>query len=111
MGSTGAALHCNTLHCTALQGLHRHWWLGPCSHQGQNAGYAWLEEDGRCPYDGKVGGECRRGAGGLQVWREGGSDVMQEEMVVARAGETMARGERRQRVQAAWSTAWPGAAS
>ena len=50
--------------------------------RGRNAGYAWLEEDGRylrivimmfihirCPYDGRV-------------WREAGSDVHLEQMLV-----------------------------
>jgi len=52
----------NTL-CISWHGLYRHWWLGPCTHSGQNAGVGWLEEDGRCPYDGKV-------------WRAGGTDKL-----------------------------------
>ena len=50
----------NTL-CISWHGLYRHWWLGPCTHVGKNAGVGWLEEDGRCPYDGSN-------------WRAGGTD-------------------------------------
>ena len=40
--------------------------------RGRNAGYAWLEEDGRCPYNGRV-------------WREAGSDLHLEQMLVGRS--------------------------
>jgi len=50
----------NTL-CISWHGLYRHWWLGPCTHVGKNAGVGWMEEDGRCPYDGSN-------------WRAGGTD-------------------------------------
>jgi len=58
--------------CLSWHARYRHWWLGPCTHRGRNAGYAWLEEDGRCPYDGRV-------------WREAGSDVHLEQMLVGRS--------------------------
>ena len=57
--------------CLSWHGLYRHWWLGPCTHRGQNSGYAWLEEDARCPYQGRV-------------WREAGTDALQAGMLVAR---------------------------
>jgi len=53
----------NDIHtlCISWHGLYRHWWLGPCTHMGLNAGVGWLEEDGMCPYDGRI-------------WRAGGTD-------------------------------------
>ena len=51
--------------------------------RGRNAGYAWLEEDGRCPYDGRV-------------WREAGSDLHLEQMLVGRSSCMQ------------WGTVWKG---
>ena len=51
--------------------------------RGRNAGYAWLEEDGRCPYNGRV-------------WREAGSDLHLEQMLVGRSSCMQ------------WSTVWTG---
>jgi len=58
----------NTL-CISWHGLYRHWWIGPCSTLGLNAGVGWLEEDGRCPYDGSI-------------WRAGGTDARVVDLVV-----------------------------
>jgi len=49
------------LWCLWWHGLYRHWWLGPCKLMGRNVGVGWLEEDARCPQEGKV-------------WRAGGTD-------------------------------------
>eukprot|EP00092_Neocalanus_flemingeri_P024752 GFUD01026841.1.p1 GENE.GFUD01026841.1~~GFUD01026841.1.p1 ORF type:complete len:501 (+),score=103.73 GFUD01026841.1:277-1779(+) len=58
----------NTL-CISWHGLYRHWWLGPCSLSGANGGVGWLEEDGRCPYDGRI-------------WRAGGTDRLMKGTLV-----------------------------
>ena len=44
---------------------YRHWWVGPCENIGRNAGYAYLDEDYTCPFD-----------GAKQTWRRGGSDQL-----------------------------------
>jgi hypothetical protein len=46
---------------------YRHWWVGPCENVGNNAGFAYINEDTSCPYpyfnnDFKL------------TWRRGGSD-------------------------------------
>jgi len=58
----------NTL-CISWHGLYRHWWMGPCTHIGKNAGVGWLEEDAKCPYDGSV-------------WRAGGTDKVMKGSLV-----------------------------
>jgi len=55
--------------CISWHGLYRHWWMGPCTHMGKNAGVGWLEEDGMCPYDGSV-------------WRAGGTDRLMKGALV-----------------------------
>lgn len=47
--------------CLSWHGRYRHWWIQGCDFIGNNGGVAWLEEDGRCPYDGVT-------------WRRGGTN-------------------------------------
>lgn len=61
--------------CLSWHGLYRHWWLGPCTHRGLNAGMSWLEEDARCPDQGKV-------------WRAGGTDKLMPRTKVVTYGKT-----------------------
>ena len=50
---------------------YRHWWIGPCDLIGQNAGFAYIQEDVSCP------AECKKEKGAdcsSMTWRRGGSD-------------------------------------
>ena len=69
MGSSGRSLLAQLLGesmeadewCVSWHGEYRHWWITSCHAVGTNYGWAWLEEDVRCPYKGTK-------------WRRGGSD-------------------------------------
>lgn len=51
--------------CLSWHAQYRHWWFNLCTNAGTNGGFGWLEEDGKCPYDGIR-------------WRAGGSDELRE---------------------------------
>ena len=50
-------------YCISWHGQYRHWWLQSCNFAGNNGGIGWLEEDARCPDQGRT-------------WRRGGSDAV-----------------------------------
>ena len=45
-------------YCVSWHSKYRHWWITACSTVGHNQGWAWLEENVRCPY---TGNRWRRG--------------------------------------------------
>lgn len=51
--------------CISWHAQWRHWWFTLCSHAGINSGFSWMEEDGKCPYNGLT-------------WRRGGDDTLKE---------------------------------
>ena len=56
--------------CVSWHGRFEHWWMTSCDDIGQNNGWAWLEENVRCPYLGTT-------------WRRGGSDRVLSSKLVA----------------------------
>ena len=55
--------------CISWHGQYRHWWIQSCGFAGNNGGIGWLEEDARCPEEGRI-------------WRRGGSDAVMNHTIV-----------------------------
>ena len=69
-------------HCIYWHSL-GHWWLGSCDPPGVNSGYAYLQPDKTCPYDGAA-----------KEWKRAGSDRVLEKFQVTEAtGESLGKWE------------------
>ena len=70
--------------CMWWQRQHRHWWIGPCANIGNNAGFAYIEEDvGRpaeCKTDMSKDNVCSDEI--KMTWRKGGSDELIQNLVL-----------------------------